>query len=348
MFNWTNPLEIKNKTSKPTFEQLGPYRFREFPDKLNISFDASNSTVYYRKLSSYFFDPDGSNGSLSDLCTTINMVALGAGSTAQAWNFFLQKGVSLTLSSYKQEIHVTKTVEELLFEGYDDDMVKLSTVFENNTPFDRVGLLVKKNGTDVMSGNYGVHTGVGDISQLGKVTLYNNQTEFPFYEDECKKLKGSAGEFFQPHPSSNETIFLFAPDMCRSIAYDYEQDIEHYGLKGYRYVAGSRALDNGTLYDENKCFATSESMPSGVMNISVCNYNYPMFMSYPHFYGADESYLDGISGLSPEKEKHQSYITLETVRTTCSFAILHFNICEHSRPPESRSRSLRASRQTFS
>lgn len=38
-----------------------------------------------------------------------------------------------------------------------------------------------------------------------------------------------------------------------------------------------------------------------------------MFMSFPHFYGADTSYLEAVDGLQPEKDKHQAFITLETV-----------------------------------
>lgn len=350
MFNWTNPNDIRNNSTKPTFEQLGPYRFREFPDKLNISFSETNSPIRYRKFSTYFFDPDGSNGSLSDLVTTVNMVALGAGSTADSWNSFRKFFVSLALSHYKQEIHVTKTVEELLFEGYEDDMLTMSSVFSSDTPFNRVGFFVKKNATDALSGTYEVRTGVENIFQLGQVSKFNNLTEFPFYEGECKKLKGSAGEFFQPHPSRNESIHLFAPEMCRSIPYDYEQDIDLHGLKGFRYVAGARSLDNGTLYDENKCFASNDSMPSGVMNISVCNYGQPMFMSYPHFYGADSSYLDAVSGLAPEKEKHQTFITLEEVRDrfcTDFFDIL--TLVDVFRRRESRWRSpLAFKRMSFS
>lgn len=314
LFNWTNPQEIKNKSSKPTFTQLGPYRFREFPDKLNISFDGLNYTVKYRKLSTYFFDPEGSNGSLSDLCTTVNMVALGAGNKAKEWNFLKQKTLSLTLVTKRQKIFVTKTVRELLFEGYEDDMVTMSKYFTNDTPFDRVGYLIQKNGTDRMSGNFSVSTGVDDIYQLGTIKTFNNLTEFPFYEGECRKLKGSAGEFFHPKPSQNETIRLFAPEMCRSIPYDYEKNIELHNVKGYRFAAGIRALDNGTLYAENKCYATEEFMPSGVMNVSICNYGHPMFMSFPHFYGSDASYIEAVAGLKPENEKHQSFITLEPVR----------------------------------
>lgn len=313
MFNWTNPNEIKNESSKPRFEQLGPYRFREFPDKLNISFDESGSSVNYRKFSTYHFDQDGSNGSLSDSFTTINMVALGAGSKAKNWNYFLQFTLSVTLRTYKQELHVTKTVKELLFDGYEDSMMKLSTIFNNDTPFTRVGFLINKNGTDELSGNYNVKTGVDDISLLGSINKFNNLTEFPFYEGDCKKLKGSAGEFFSPSPSTTKPIHLFTPDMCRAIPYEYEKSIELHGVTGRRFAAGARALDNGTQFDENKCFASDESMPSGVMNISTCNFDYPMFMSFPHFYGADDSYLEAVDGLAPDKEKHQAYFTLEPV-----------------------------------
>jgi len=311
LFNWTNPHEIKNKSTKPNFEQLGPYRFREFPDKLNVTFPDNNSSVSYFKFSSFFFDPDGSNGSLSDLCTTVNMVALGAGQRAHNWGFIMQIGVSMALSTYKQQLHVTKTVQELLFDGYDDDMVKLSTIFNNDTPFDRVGFLVKKNGTELLSGRYTVHTGVGDISQIGSIQNFNNLPEFPFYDGECKNLKGSAGEFFPPEPFTSKPIYLFAPEMCRALPYDYEKEIELHGVRGQRFSLGPRALDNGTVYNEAQCYATDQLMPSGVMNISVCNYGFPMFMSLPHFHKADLSYLDAVDGLEPVQALHESFITLE-------------------------------------
>lgn len=312
-FNWTNPHELKNTSTKPTFQEIGPYRFREYPDKTNISFDDIEFTVSYRKFSTYFFDKEGSNGSLSDICTTVNMVALGAVNKAKDWNFFLQKGVSVALRTYKQEIHITKTVQELLFDGYEDDMVTMSTIFSNETPYDKIGFFVKRNGTAELSGNYSVTTGVDDISRLGQMVSYNNFTEYPYYEGECKKLKGSGGEFFPPKPSPDESIFLFTPDMCRAIPYDYEKSIDLHGVTGYRFTAGARALDNGTFYEENKCYASNEKLPWGLINITTCNYGFPLFMSYPHFYGSDKSYVFAVDGLSPVKNKHESYITLEPV-----------------------------------
>lgn len=76
MFNWTNPEDFKNHSIKPIFDQLGPYRFREKPDKINIKFNPENSTVTYRRLSQFFFDEEGSSGSLDDIVTSVNVVAL--------------------------------------------------------------------------------------------------------------------------------------------------------------------------------------------------------------------------------------------------------------------------------
>jgi hypothetical protein len=45
--------------------------------------------------------------------------------------------------------------------------------------------------------------------------------------------------------------------------------------------------------------------------MSACAFNNPFFMSYPHFYMADQSYVDAVEGLTPQKELHESYMTLD-------------------------------------
>lgn len=311
-FNWTNPHEIKDNMSKPIFHQLGPYRFLDIPEKTNITFD-ENSTVTYQKFSYFYFDPEGSNGSLSDVVTTINTVAIIAGKQADGWNYFFQKGLSLALWNHKEQLHVSKTAKELLFEGYDDEIVKLSLIVNKHTPFSKVGFMLKMNGTEISSDKFTIDTGADDISKIGSIKRFNDLPAFPFYEDECKKLKGSTGEFFQPDISIDEPIHLFMPEMCRSISFDYETDVKLRGVNCRKFSAGKRTLDNGTLYAENKCYAGDGSMPSGIMNVSVCHYDQPMFITFPHFYESDDSYGDAVEGLSPEKTKHQSHISIEPV-----------------------------------
>jgi hypothetical protein len=86
-------------------------------------------------------------------------------------------------------------------------------------------------------------------------------------------------------------------------------------------------FDNGTKYPEKRCFCTKnqligttdssasveECVPSGVRGISKCRFGAPAFVSFPHFYKADPSYLSAIKGLYPRQNLHEFYITVEPV-----------------------------------
>lgn len=152
-----------------------------------------------------------------------------------------------------------------------------------------------------------------DISKLGRIGTMNHLTEFSYYDDECKSFKAASPEIFPIQPSTTEPIYLFAAEMCRAIPYEYERDVNFInGVTGYRFTMGNRALDNGSDYSENMCYSSDTGeMPSGVMNITACSYGSPLFMSSPHFYNADSTFLEAVDGLNPIKEKHQSFITLE-------------------------------------
>lgn len=160
-----------------------------------------------------------------------------------------------------------------------------------------------------------MHTGLNGISKLGTIQNLNFLDHEKHYSGDCSMLKGSAnGELFAPK-QTRDSIALFTPDMCRSIPFEYEKDVLIHGVTGFRYTAGERAVDNGTMFPENSCYNgdDGEALPSGVMNISACRYGSPVFMSYPHYFDADPFYLDQVDGLEPNKEKHESYFTLEPV-----------------------------------
>lgn len=76
LFNWTNPEEFTNKSVNPKFEEIGPYRFQEIPQKVNVTWHDHNATVSYRKQSRYFFVPEQSKGRLNDVITSVNVIAL--------------------------------------------------------------------------------------------------------------------------------------------------------------------------------------------------------------------------------------------------------------------------------
>ena len=48
---------------------------REKLEKINVTWN-DNGTVTYRRMRKWYFDPEGSNGTLDDPITTINVVAV--------------------------------------------------------------------------------------------------------------------------------------------------------------------------------------------------------------------------------------------------------------------------------
>lgn len=89
-------------------------------------------------------------------------------------------------------------------------------------------------------------------------------------------------------------------------------------------------FDNGTKYPEKRCFcakghltgttgistSVEECEPSGVRSISKCRFGAPAFVSFPHFYNADPSYISNIIGLNPSRDLHEFYIAVEPVSCT--------------------------------
>lgn len=76
IFNWTNPHELFDSDKRPHVTQVGPYRFKERFEKADVIWNRRNSTVTYKNKKTYWFDPEGSNGTLQDQITHLNAVAV--------------------------------------------------------------------------------------------------------------------------------------------------------------------------------------------------------------------------------------------------------------------------------
>lgn len=156
-----------------------------------------------------------------------------------------------------------------------------------------------------------MHTGVGEISQIGLVKKWNYKPKIDSFEGACNEVRGSGGEFYSPDQSRDDPVSLFNGEMCRPLDLYYTEDINVDGLNLYKYSATERSVDNGTKYPETDCYSIGEKVPSGAMNVSACRYGAPVFISFPHFYNADPSYLEYVDGMHAEKEIHEFYMALE-------------------------------------
>lgn len=214
---------------------------------------------------------------------------------------------------------VTKTVGELLFDGYDDPLLKtLKTLNlpQFKVPFSKFGWFVERNNTPKYDGRFEIRTGQDDISKVGIMTQWNNSNHTKYFRDTCGMVNGTSGELWPVGMKPTAPITLFISDLCRSITLEYEQEHVKFGVTGSRWTAEDKIFDNGEKYPENACFCTSAraSCPDllpGVQNISDCRYGAPVFASFPHFFLADPTYVNAVSGLAPNRSKHLFALSLE-------------------------------------
>ena len=140
----------------------------------------------------------------------------------------------------------------------------------------------------------------------------------------CDKLGGQDGATLPPGIMKTDAMDMFISPMCRRINLEYEKDMDHLGLNSYRFIPPANALGSHTDPNPNarnlanSCYCLKDQgfscLKSGVLNMEPCKRSAqlpkgaPIALSYPHFYQADPSYLAAVSGLSPDKEKHQFYV----------------------------------------
>lgn len=267
-FNWTNPEEFLNHSSIPKFEEVGPYSYLEYPRKSNVTFHDNNSTVTYKKLSKYIFDPESSVGKMTDIVTTANLLALSASKQSQSFNILKIKGVELGLAFFGQKFHTRQKASELLFEGYEDSIIPIAVeivkFLEMEVPFeDRFGWFYKvkfignslvenyiiilfcniqRNESSRLTGEFVADTSLPKLSQMRNWSVIGKPK---FLETNCGSYRGASSDgLFPPMLAKTaKTISIFAHEMCRSLELDYVGDVEVNGIMGRKFVSGDRMID---------------------------------------------------------------------------------------------------------
>ncbi|XP_037957700.1 protein croquemort isoform X2 [Teleopsis dalmanni] len=316
MFNWTNPEEIRNPNVKPNFVEMGPYVFLEKHLKQNISFYPNETVSYYEKRT-WFFDKERSNGTLDDMITTAHVITATVADEMRHQKKFVKKVINFMLNHEGGKLYTTKPAGEWIFDGYQDDLIDFLNLFNTTKikiPYTRFAWLADRNGSVEYDGLFTIHTGVGDIADLGRLTHWNRNNESGFYEAPCGTINGTTGDLFPPHMDTNEEITIFATDACRYMNLAPNGTLERHGIKATQWVGTIETLDSGENYPNQKCFCNplhEECPKTGVVDCKKCRDNAPIYASFPHFYLADPSYIDAVSGMNPDPEKHQFMLSVE-------------------------------------
>ncbi|KAM5238987.1 scavenger receptor class B member 1 isoform 2-T2 [Ctenodactylus gundi] len=308
-FEVVNPEEIL-KGGQPRVRERGPYVYREFRHKVNITFN-DNDTVSFREHRRYHFQPEKSRGSESDYIVLPNIMVMAAAAMVEHRPMSLRLLVTLALTTLGERAFMNRTVGEVMW-GYEDPLVDfMDKYFPNTIPFKgKFGLFAQMNNSD--SEIFTVFTGMKNLSRIHQVDRWKGLSQVSYWHsDQCNMINGTSGQMWPPFMTPESSLEFYSPEACRSMKLVFHEVAEFQGIPTYRFVAPSTLFANGTVYPPNEGFCPC--LESGIQNVSTCSFNAPLFLSHPHFYNADPVLAERVLGLHPNAQEHALFLDIHPV-----------------------------------
>uniref|UniRef100_A0A8C3PA87 Lysosome membrane protein 2 n=1 Tax=Chrysemys picta bellii TaxID=8478 RepID=A0A8C3PA87_CHRPI len=179
----------------------------------------------------------------------------------------LRLPTEILLILYQENLFMTHTVHELLW-GYKDKL--LSTLHVLHPEIDsEFGLFNKMNGTD--DGEYVVLSGKMNYLNFSKIVEWRGKESLNWWTTEsCNMINGTDGSAFHPLISTDETIYVFSSDFCRSLYVTFDSFVSVSGIPAYRFVPPEKVFANTSVNPDNAgfCVPAGNCHGSGVLNVS--------------------------------------------------------------------------------
>ncbi|XP_053110828.1 lysosome membrane protein 2 isoform X2 [Hemicordylus capensis] len=306
-FNLTNPLEVLEGET-PIMKQAGPYTYREHKPRVNIHILENGTKVSSVNPKTYFFEPEMSVGDPKvDLIRSVNVPALVGMDMATETSFHLP--VEFLLLLYQENMFTMHTVHELLW-GYQDKF--LSTLHKIRPNIDEdFGYFKKMNGTD--DGEYVVLSGEKNYLDFTRIVEWNGKHSLDWWSSPTSNMiNGTDGDTFHPLLSTDETIYVFVSDFCRSVYLNFDSYVSVDGIPAYRFRPPLKLFGNLSINPDNAgfCVPAGNCLGTGLLNVSACRQGAPIILSPPHFYQSDEVFVKDIDGLHPNEEEHGTFLDI--------------------------------------
>ncbi|XP_053699106.1 protein croquemort-like [Sabethes cyaneus] len=325
-WDWTNSEEATNEAVKPNFVQRGPYVFLEVHERHFIERNPDH-TITFQQNRTWTFIPEQSNGDFyTDVVTTPHTMLMTVGALVQDEPFLrsLLDGIIEANKLLDGFTYKDVKVQDILFDGAEDLLLgALQTLIGafpelvegvEVPPWDGFAYLAERNNSVDYDGVFRMGTGTDAWTNTGLMRSWNGETRVPYYRGECGIVHGSTGQVNPPMTRAQidnpEDFILFITDICSAMRLKYDGEFELGGVVGGLWIGDNRIFDNGHNFPETECQCTApvEECPAlkpGLFDVSGCNFGAPLLVSFPHFYLADPSYLNSVTGLSPIRELHE-------------------------------------------
>ncbi|KAJ8975761.1 hypothetical protein NQ317_004811 [Molorchus minor] len=282
-------------------------------EKVNIKFH-ENGTVSYQHKKILQFVPELSVNKHQKIVVP-NIPLLTLSTQSNNLGYWVQKTISLILSMSDYQPFVSITADELVF-GYDDKLVALAHQFypKKKRPSEKNGSAhQRKNGT--LPEVHNIYTGMTGMHEFGLLARLDGKDALPFWKDApCNVLRASEGSFFPPRYFTNsDIVHLYDKDMCRILPMQYRGGVTKHGISADLFTPTDNIFESVDNDPDTKCYCPGNEFcpPKGLQNISPCQFDAPVYLSFPHFLDADPKLIEPFEGLNAVREKHQSYFKIQ-------------------------------------
>lgn len=322
-FHIVNPEEVK-QGAKPVLEERGPYTYIAHTQKFNVEWQESNATVSYDEKTWYVFDRTSSCSSCDpfhDEITTVNIPLMTVAALLENYPDFLhwKRLVTGFLESFNEQLFITHKVNELLW-GYEDPLLAEINKLREYIPGLKIlipplnsTVLLQPNNT--LQGHTVIHTGAKDIQKLEQWKSWKGKEHVDLWLTKyANMLNGTDGRQFCPRIKTSDRIYIFLVQLCRSIYITYHAELTDQDITVYRFAIPQEIFLNGSVHPDNAPFYPNGFLPTGILDPRKCKGGQilaPVFISAPHFYLGDESLVDSVIGIKPDKEKDQFSFNFE-------------------------------------
>lgn len=247
VFDVQNAQQVIDKRgTKPYLKEIGPFVFHLKRQKDIVSFAGDN--LYYTERKIYHFAPELSCCAINTTVTIPNIPLVAVVDRALSYNLplvgrFIPRLINRAIQSLREQLFVRKQVREILFDGYEVDLLKMVSrvgslvgLPQTNQKF---ALLKGRNDTwrPEQDGVWAINTGERDRRMFGRVSSWNSYKQLPFWASPgCNTINGSDGTLFPPPIKKTEPLYIFNQELCRTVNLVYDRPSDIRAIKAYRYV----------------------------------------------------------------------------------------------------------------
>ncbi|XP_028161803.1 scavenger receptor class B member 1-like [Ostrinia furnacalis] len=316
VFNVTNHERfLSGLDEKMDVREIGPVVYLEKLIHSNIHFN-ENSTLTYTARRYPIYLPGENSIDLNATLVVPNLAILGIASYLHDANYLVRTGFRLLVNSHGSKLFVKKTIYEYLWEYREPVLDTSKSLVPGLVPVSNMGMLARiySDFTDDVTVKVGHQWGDRSFFQIDE---FRGHPQLPGYDpDVCPdRLYGSTeGVMYQQRLTKQDILLYWRKTVCKVMPLYFDEEITVDNVPVYRYNLSESVFErtsNGT-----DCYDTVPSLPPGLSDGSKCYFDFPMVVSYPHFYTGHPPKDAYVTGLQPDRYKHNSYVVVEPLTGT--------------------------------